>query len=361
MVQSEFSAALNQVCSEKGLSPEAVLATIEQALISAYRKDYGGKLEELTAKVSALTGEARVFKDGQDVTPPGFGRIASQTAKQVLIQRLREAEKGAIAEDYAKKIGALVYGHIFRMDRNNAYVDLGRAQGLLPAVEQVMGALPRLNQRLRFLVKEIKETEKGPEIILSRSDPKLIEALFGLEVPEITSGVVSVKAIAREPGSRTKMAVASRDPKIDPVGSCVGQKGTRVQSVLSEIRDEKIDILPYDEDLEKYIANSLSPAKALRVELNKKKHEAKVTVDESQVSLAIGKEGQNVRLAAKLTGWKIDIRALAEKKEAPEEDSDSTPDTINYSDERAPRPAEAEPKKDEPAVLVPDPSPAPST
>lgn len=341
MAQSEFSAALNQVCSEKGLSPETVLATIEQALVSAYRKDYGGKVEELTAKVSAVTGEARVYKEGEDVTPPGFGRIASQTAKQVLIQRLREAEKGAIADEYSKKIGSVVYGHLFRLDRNNAFVDLGRAQGIMPVVEQMLGGSPRLNQRLRFLVKEIRPTEKGPEIILSRSDPKFIEALFALEVPEISSGVVTIKSLAREPGSRTKMAVESRDPKVDPVGSCVGQKGTRVQSVLAEIREEKIDIVPFDENTEKFIAHSLSPAKVVKVDLNKKKHEAKVTVDESQVSLAIGKDGQNVRLAAKLTGWKIDIRSFAEK---PAVDASAVPaDTINNTDEAVPVPASSDP------------------
>lgn len=288
------------------------MATIEQALVSAYRKDYGGSLEEITAKISKESGEARVFKDDKDVTPAGFGRIASQTAKQVLIQRLREAEKTAIGDEYSKKVGVVVAGHIYRIDKGNCFVDLGRAQATLPQMEQMSNEPYRINQRLRALVKEIKETERGPEIILSRADPKFIMALFALEVPEITSGVVEIKSIAREAGSRSKIAVVSNDPKIDPVGSCVGQKGVRVQSVISEVKDERIDIVAYSADEEKFVANSLSPAKVSLVELNRKKKEAKVTVEESQVSLAIGKEGQNVRLAAKLCGWKIDIHSNAQ-------------------------------------------------
>ena len=331
MVQTEFSAALNQVCNEKGLSVEAVLATIEQALVSAYRKDYGGEVEELRAVVNKETGEARIFKSEEDVTPAGFGRIASQTAKQVLIQRLREAEKGAIASEYTKKVGAVVSGHIYRLDKGNAFVDLGRAQAVLPPSEQLPNEILRINQRLRCLVKEIKETERGSEIVLSRADPRFIVALFSLEVPEMTSGVVEIKAIAREAGSRTKIAVVSSDPKIDPVGSCVGQKGVRVQSVINELTDEKIDIITFDDDDAKFVSNSLSPAKALRVEINKKKREAKVEVDETQVSLAIGRDGQNVRLAAKLTGWKIDVRTLSKKQEAApkkEEEISQEPSTL---------------------------------
>lgn len=292
------------------------MATIEQALVSAYRKDFGGSLEEITAAVDKESGEARVFKNGEDVTPPGFGRIASQTAKQVLIQRLREAEKTAIGEEYAKKLGTVTAGHVFRVSNGVCFVDLGRAQAVMPESEQIATEVYRLNQRIRALIKEIKQTEKGPEIILSRSDPKFIEALFSLEVPEITSGVVEIKSIAREAGSRTKIAVSSNDQKVDPVGSCVGQKGVRVQAVIAEVKDERIDIIPFDPETAKFIANALSPAKTVRVELNRKKKEATVTVDEGQVSLAIGKDGQNVRLAAKLTGWKIDIRALGQKANA---------------------------------------------
>lgn len=316
MIQTEFSAALNQVCSEKGLSLTAVLETIKAALLSAYRKESGaGALEELSVDLDPETGEAKIFKDGQNVTPPGFGRIASQTAKQVLIQRLREAEKEALVEEYGKKVGTIVSGHIFRIDRGNAVIDLGKAQATMSLGEQIPSEHYFLNQRLRVLVKEIRTVEKGPEIIVSRADPRFVVSLFTLEVPELNSGVVTVSAIAREAGGRTKMAVASSDPRVDPVGSCVGQKGVRVQSVLSEIKDEKIDIVTYDTDIAKFIANALSPAKIRAVELNKKKKEAKVSVAEDQVSLAIGKDGQNVRLAVKLTGWKIDIQGEQEKSQ----------------------------------------------
>ncbi len=309
MIQTEFSAALNQVCSEKGLKSEAVLETIKAALLSAYRKESGSGGEEITAEINPETGEARILKGVEDVTPPGFGRIASQTAKQVLIQRLREAEKDALVDEYGRKVDSIVSGHIFRIERGTVVLDLGKAHALMPQNEQISNEQYFLNQRLRVLVKEIRKGEKGPEIIVSRGDPKFIMSLFNLEVPELTSGVVEIKAIAREAGGRTKIAVASSDPRVDPVGSCVGQKGVRVQSVLSEIKDEKIDIVPFDEDTAKFIANALSPAKIKEVELNKKKKEARVGVSEDQVSLAIGKEGQNVRLAVKLTGWKIDIHS----------------------------------------------------
>lgn len=349
MVQSEFSAALNQVCSEKGLSVEAVLATIEQALVSAYRKDYGGNIEEISAKVDKETGEAKVFKEKKDVTPAGFGRIASQTAKQVLIQRLREAEKTAIGDEYSKKVGSIVSGHIYRIEKGNCYIDLGRAQANMPLPEQINSEMYYINQRIRALVKEIRQTERGPEIILSRADPKFISVLFALEVPEITSGVVEIKSIAREAGSRTKMAVYSHDPKIDPVGSCVGQRGVRVQSVIAEVKDERIDIVSYSDDTERFVANGLSPAKVTKVELNKKKKEAKVSVDDSQVSLAIGKEGQNVRLAAKLTGWKIDIRSNGKSVLASEKPS-KTPEETKPSETvggTAPESLSEEVKKEE--------------
>jgi len=313
MIQTEFSAALNQVCSEKGLKSEAVLETIKAALLSAYRKESGSGVEEVTIEINQESGETHILKDGEDVTPPGFGRIASQTAKQVLIQRLREAEKDALVDEYGRKIGSIVSGHIFRIERGTIVLDLGKAHALMPQNEQINNEQYFLNQRLRVLVKEIRKGEKGPEIIVSRGDSKFIMSLFNLEVPELASGVVEIEAIAREAGGRTKIAVVSSDPRVDPVGSCVGQKGVRVQSVLSEIKDEKIDIVPFDEDIAKFIANALSPAKIKGVELNKKKKEAKVGVGEDQVSLAIGKDGQNVRLAVKLTGWKIDIHSQREK------------------------------------------------
>ncbi len=314
MVQTEFAAALNQVAAERGIEPEAVLETVQAALVSAYRKDYGGDIEELRAEIDSETGEAKVFKNDEDVTPAGFGRIAAQTAKQVLLQRVRESEKKAVIEEYQKKIGEILSGHIFRLEKGLVIVDLGRTQGIMLPSEQVRREEYQMNQRLKVLVTDVREGPRGPEIIVSRARPEFVEKLFALEVPEIANGTVKVEVIAREPGERTKIAVSSSRENVDPVGSCVGQKGVRVQAVIAELGDEKIDIIHHSEDTEKFIANALSPAKVIEVKLNKKKKEAKVQVFEDQLSLAIGKGGQNVRLAAKLTGWKIDIKGGDEEK-----------------------------------------------
>lgn len=314
MVQTEFAAALNQVASERGIEPEVVLDTIRAALVSAYRKDHGGSIEELRAEIDPETGEAKVFKNDEDVTPAGFGRIAAQTAKQVILQRIRESEKQAILDEYRQKINTIVSGHIFRIEKGVVIIDLGRAQGILPPSEQVRREEYQLNQRLKVLVAEIHEGLRGPEIIVSRARPEFVQELFALEVPEIANGTVRIETIAREPGERTKIAVSSNQENVDPVGSCVGQKGVRVQSVIAELGEEKIDIIHYSDDPEKFIANALSPARVIEVKLNKKKKQAAVQVFEDQLSLAIGKGGQNVRLAAKLTGWKIDIRGGDKEK-----------------------------------------------
>jgi len=313
MVQTEFAAALNQVAAERGLEPKDVLETVEAALVSAYRKDYGGDIEELKAKIDSETGEAKVFKNDEDVTPSGFGRIAAQTAKQVLLQRVRESEKKAVIEEYQQKIGEILSGHIFRLERDLVIVDLGRTQGIMPPSEQVRREEYQINQRLKVLVADVREGHRGPEIIVSRARPELVEKLFALEVPELKNGIVQVEKIAREPGERTKIAVSSSQENVDPVGSCVGQKGVRVQAVIAELGNERIDIIHYSEDAEKFIANALSPANVIEVKLDRETKQARVEVFEDQLSLAIGKGGQNVRLAAKLTGWKIDIKGGEEK------------------------------------------------
>ncbi len=314
MVQTEFSAALNQVAAERGIEPKDVLETVEAALISAYRKDHGGDPEELKATIDSETGEAKIFQNDEDVTPTGFGRIAAQTAKQVILQRIRESEKKAVIEEYQKKIGEILSGHIFRIEGGVVIVDLGRTQGIMPPPEQVRQEEYQMNQRLKVLVTDVREGPRGPEIIVSRSRPEFVEKLFALEVPEMQSGVVKVSAIAREPGERTKVAVSSNQENVDPVGSCVGQKGVRVQAVIAELGSEKIDIIHFSDEPEKFIANALSPANVIEVKLDKGKKEAKVQVFEDQLSLAIGKGGQNVRLAAKLTGWKIDIKGGEEDR-----------------------------------------------
>ena len=314
--RTEFTAALNQICAERGISPEAVMATIEAALVAAYRKDFGEEEGiEYSAILDEVTGSATIYRfttdkpdDKKDVTPPGFGRIAAQTAKQVILQKIREAEKDAIIGEYQDKIGNLVNGMVLRFDGQFIVCDIGRGQGLMPPEEQGRNERYHLNQRLTLYIKDISETDRGQQIIVSRADPALVIGLFKREVPEVNSGAVEIKAIAREAGSRSKVAVWSTQSGVDPVGSCVGQKGVRVQAVIGELGGEKIDIIEYSKEIEKFIASALQPAENLEIKLDEFKKTAIVTVAEDQLSLAIGREGQNVRLAAKLTGYKITLK-----------------------------------------------------
>ncbi len=321
--RTEFAAALNQIASEKGVDPSVVTEAIKAAALAAYKKDLMLRnevvpedIEEFTSEVDPATGEIKIFDKKKNVTPPGFARIAASIAKQVIMQRLNEAERGAILSEYEGKLGTVISGNIQRQEGNTFFVDLGRAEGVLPPSEQVHTEMYHQNQRLKFLVKEIREGGRGSEVVVSRSDPALVKALFALEVPEIQNGAVEVRAIAREVGSRTKIAAQSSQEGVDPVGSLVGQKGVRVQAVMSELGEEKIDIITYSDDPARFIAAALSPAKDLQVSLNETDKIATVTVPQDQMSLAIGKGGQNVRLAAKLTGWKIDIVGAEEESVA---------------------------------------------
>lgn len=320
--RTEFASALNQICAERGITSESVLETLKVAILAAYRKDFGLKEEfEYEVEVDGQTGEAKVFqfpegkkKEKKDVTPPGFGRIAAQTAKQVILQKIREAEKTAILDEYQNKIGTLINGMVLRFDGKDIVCEIGRGQGRMPPQEQVKTERYRLNQRLTLYILDIRETMKGKQIVVSRAASQLVAGLFKREVPEVASGAVEVKGIAREPGKRSKIAVVSTQPGVDPVGSCVGQKGVRVQAVIEELNGEKIDIIQYSNVREKFIIAALSPAENLKVKIDQKKKAAVVTIPEDQLSLAIGKDGQNVRLAAKLTGYRIDIKGEGEKK-----------------------------------------------
>ncbi|MBI2268009.1 MAG: transcription termination/antitermination protein NusA [Candidatus Blackburnbacteria bacterium] len=321
LARTEFSSALNAIANESGLNPAIVLDTIKQAIQAAFRRDARERGEEIEeerefdVELDPESGEARVFEmvesKKKDVTPPGFGRIAVQTAKQVILQKIREAEKDAILAQYEKRIGSLISGTVLRFDGPNVRVDLGRTEGLLPPQERIPNEKFALNQRLTFLLKEIRETDRGREIILSRADPEIVRRLFSREVPEIGSGSVEIKEIAREAGNRTKIAVSSVQSGVDPVGSCVGQRGVRVQAVIGELNEEKIDVIPWTDNSEQFIKSALSPSEVVSVVLDKKTKEAVVKVSEEQLSLAIGKEGQNVRLASKLTGWNIRIEGVA--------------------------------------------------
>lgn len=316
--KSEFALALNQICAERGIDPKIVIESIKQAILAALKRDLGLEDEEALigyiVNVNEETGSITVEKDGHDATPAGFGRIAAQVAKQVIMQRVREAEKDAILGEYEGKIGAMVTGMILRFDGPNVVVDIGRGQAMMPQAEAIPNEFYRLNQRIAVFIKEIRETYKGKAIIVSRSAPELVKELFSREVPEVGSGAVEIMAIAREAGHRTKLAVKSTQDGVDPVGSCVGQKGIRVQAVINELNGEKVDIIEFSKDIKEYIAGALAPAEGLSVEIDEKIRKATITVPDDQLSLAIGKGGQNARLAAKLTGYKIDIKGAEAKK-----------------------------------------------
>jgi N utilization substance protein A len=339
-MNGEFLEAMEQIAKEKGISKDLLFEAIDLALVSAYKKNYG-TAQNVKVLIDKQTGEVEVYAlktvvehlesdlleisleeaksinrnyelgdtVERKVTPRNFGRIAAQTAKQVVVQKIREAERGIIFDEYITRENELVTGLVQRKEKNNLYVDLGKTEAVLPATEQVMTEEYDINDRLKCFILEVKKTTKGPQIILSRSHPGLVKRLFELEVPEIQTGVVEIKNISREAGSRTKLAVYSHDPNVDAVGACVGQKGQRVQSIVDELKGEKIDIIQWNEDPAILVASALSPAKVINVVTNKELSTAHVVVSDSQLSLAIGKEGQNARLAAKLTGWKIDIKS----------------------------------------------------
>lgn len=319
--RTEFASALNQICAERGIELEAVLESIKAAILAAYKKDYGMQEEfEYLVDLDPATGTTKILRHPQDkpkkkeeITPPGFGRIAAQTAKQVILQKIREAEKQAIIEEYKKRIGTLVSGRILRFDGPDIICDIGRGQGFMPLMEQIKSENYSPNQRFTLYILNVQQTKKGEQVIVSRAHKSLVESLFRREVPEVASGAAEIKVIAREAGSRSKVAVFSTKPGVDPVGSCVGQKGVRVQAVINELNGEKIDIIQWNEDSAKFIAAALSPAENVKVILDEDKKTAIVTAPEDQLSLAIGKDGQNVRLAAKLTGWKIDIKSKKQK------------------------------------------------
>jgi transcription termination/antitermination protein NusA len=318
--RSEFLLALNQVASERGVDVSVVLETVKNAILAAYRKDHPGiEVENYRAELNSNTGEARIFNNDEDVTPPGFGRIAAQTAKQVILQKIREKEKEAIFTDYKVKIGSIVNGMVRRFAGPTIIIDIGKAEAIMPFSEQMPNEKYHLNQRLVFYLLDIREGSKGEEIIVSRTNNGLIEGLFKREVPEVSQGSVQIKSVVREPGNRAKVAVFSNQPGIDPVGSCVGQKGIRIQSIIQELGGiEKIDIIQWSDNIKTYIAQALSPAKNVRVEIDEEEKVARVIVPKEELSLAIGKDGQNVRLAYKLTKYRIEIEGQEEEQELEE-------------------------------------------
>ena len=326
IIKSEFSLALNQVATERGISVDDVLSSIELSIVAAYKKEYPEKIEEIKAIVNKETGEAKIFENDKDITPPGFGRIAAQTAKQVILQKIREAEKKTVAAHYQSQVGTVVKGRIIRYDGYSASVDIGKAEAVLPKEEQMNNYQYKVNDNLIVYLKEISNDKfDNPRIIVSHSHPKLIEELFKREVPEIANGVIEIKKVVREPGERTKIAVTSTQSGVDPVGACVGQKGVRVQTVIDELGGgEKIDIIQWNKDEKLFLIAALSPAKIVSVEIDKENKRAKVTVEEKEAPLAIGKGGINVNLASRLTELEIDI--IQTKTEEPEKTPEAAPE-----------------------------------
>lgn len=377
-----FQRALAQIAEERGISPEKVIETIESAIATAYKKDYGKKGQKIKAKFNPVSGDVKFWqiklvvdqsmlyteeeiealkdkkelpsdepvvggeqpkkfvfneekhimfdeakkdypkiKTGEEIEIPlaskqDYGRIAAQTAKQVILQKIREAEKEVISSEYKSKEGEIVSGIVQRIEGHSVFVDIGKTLGILNREEQIPGEFYRPGQRLKLYILKVEDTPKGSVVMLSRAYPKLISKIFELEVPEIASGAVIIKSIAREPGFRTKIAVESKEQGVDPIGAVVGQRGTRIMAVINELGGEKIDVVEWQENPQKYIANSLAPAKIIEVKIEEK-NTAVVYVPDDQLSLAIGKDGRNVRLAANLTGWKIDIKTSDKEVEEP--------------------------------------------
>ena len=356
-MNEEFVGALKELVKEKGISEDLLFTTIQDALVAAYKKNYANlhtNAQNVKVIMDRETGEIKVYaqkvvvdevyddvteislEDAKtirptlevddivdlEVTPKNFGRVAAQLAKQVVTQRIKEAERSIIYDEYKEKEFDIITGTILRKDKGMVFVNLGKLEGVIGPNEQIPNEEYKFNEKLKLYIVEVKNGSKGPQIHVSRTHPGLVKRLFELEVPEIFEGVVEIKSISREAGSRSKIAVYSNDEEVDPMGACVGPKGARVQNIVNELKNEKIDIIKWSKSPEEFISNALSPAKVLSVEVDEDNKSAKVVVDDNQLSLAIGKEGQNVRLAAKLTNWKIDIKsksqaeALKESEEA---------------------------------------------
>lgn len=360
-MSGDFIDALDEIEKDKGISKDVIFDALEAALISSYKKNFNSA-QNVEVEINKNTGKVKVISikdvveevadkyleisliDAKNIdskyeigdvakietTPRDFGRIAAQTAKQVVVQRIRDAERDVIFDEFINRENEIITGLVQRISKNNVFVDLGKTEAILTPLEQIANEDYSQGDRLKLLILEVKKTTKGPQIILSRSHPNLVKRLFELEVPEINNGVVEIFSVSREAGSRTKIAVYSKDPNVDALGSCVGFKGSRVKEIVDELKGEKIDIIIWSKDIAEFIGNSLSPSKVIKVIPNEKQKSAIVVVPDYQLSLAIGKEGQNARLAAKLTNWKIDIKSESQYKEEFEENLNA--DNLEYND-----------------------------
>jgi len=310
-MNGELLRLVETIRRDKSIDGEIIFQGIESALVSAAKKHFGAA-EDVSITIDRASGQMEVIMGGQRIDPTGFGRIAAQTAKQVIIQKIREAERASLMENYADQIGAIVSGQVTRVEHGNAVVSLSRGEGFLPKSEQIPGETLHIGDRLRALIIDVREAGASVKIVLSRTHPDLIARLFELEVPEVAEQTIVIEAIAREPGRRTKVAVSSIDSRVDPVGACVGIRGSRIKNIVAEVANEKVDIARYNESPQIFIGDALKPAQVKEVLLNRDINRATVLVADDQLSLAIGKKGQNVRLAARITGWNIDIMTPAE-------------------------------------------------
>ncbi|MDD7305815.1 MAG: transcription termination factor NusA [Peptoniphilaceae bacterium] len=352
-MNKEFIVALEELEKSKSVSKEVILEALEKALVKSYQKNYDNN-ENVDVNINQDSGEIEVYSlktvvdevldpikeilvqdackiDSKlnvgdicrvKIAPKNFGRVAAQTARNIVIQKIRDAQRDSIYGEYLDRINEIITGTVQRSDKYNIYVNLDKIEGIIPLKEQVKNETYQVNERIKVLIKDVKNTTKEPQVILSRANENLVVRLFELEVPEITNGLIEIYAIAREAGSRTKMAVFSNDEEIDSVGACIGFKGARVNSIVEELHGEKIDIINYDKDIKTYISNALSPAEIIDTLVNEDKKQSLVVVRNDQLSLAIGKEGQNARLAARLTGWKIDIKSEGEYQSLSQEEID---------------------------------------
>lgn len=316
-MNGELLSVLEYIEREKGIKREVLIEAVESALVSAARKVIGHKddEEDVTVKLDGKTGSIKVFSGTKEITSAEFGRIAAQTAKQVIIQKIREAERDVIYEDFITRKGTVVTGMVHRFEKGNIMVDLGRAEAILPRSEILPREHYKQGERVKAYVLEVERTPKGSHILLSRKNEGMVKKLFELEIPEINDGIVEIKSISREPGDRTKIAVTSKDEKIDSVGACVGMRGQRVKNIVGELQGEKIDIVRYSDDIKEYIKGALSPAEIKTINVDKDKKRAEVIVNDDQLSLAIGRRGQNVKLASRLVGYEINVKSESELKE----------------------------------------------
>ncbi|MCX5680346.1 MAG: transcription termination factor NusA [Candidatus Omnitrophica bacterium] len=316
-MNEELLTVLEHIEREKGISKEYLFVAIESALASAAKKILGNKEAEVSAVIDRSTGEIKMLSEGKEIKSAEFGRIAAQTAKQVIIQKIREAEREIIHDDYQKRVGTIASGSVHRFEKGDIVVDLGKTEGVLPRSQQCPKERYKQGDRVRAYILEVSKTSHGPQVVLSRSDSSFVKKLFEIEVPEIIEGIVEIRAIVREAGDRTKIAVFSKDDKVDPVGACVGMRGSRVKDIVRELQGERVDIVRWSDDLKEYVKAALNPVEIVEMKIDKTNKKISLIVPDDQLSMGIGRHGQNIRLASKLIGWEIDIRGKESKsKEA---------------------------------------------